>query len=159
VLPGSLPAWAGIEITHCDSRKQEQRALHTSFPSSLCFVFVPVSAQNMSWAAAHSAAMSCVGNSLSSSPWVLQNQAALQIWLCAMAMPELCLQTSNSRSTNSVQIRLEHVGQLKCRMFILESIESQNCFNWKGPYRPSGPTPCSAQGHPQLHQCSEPHLA
>jgi len=38
-------------------------------------------------------------------------------------------------------------------------IESQNHLSWKGPLKAICPTPCTEQGHPQLHQFSEPHPA
>jgi len=32
----------------------------------------------------------------------------------------------------------------------------RNCVSWKRPLKTICPTPCTEQGHPQLHQCSEP---
>ena len=50
-------------------------------------------------------------------------------------------------------------------------VSAEICFHWaissnynilgvgRDPQRPPGATPCSAQGQPQLQQCSEPHPA
>jgi len=54
----------------------------------------------------------------------------------------------------------ETVGKFWLYTFALTFIFVWNLkIVWVGrdPYRLSGPTPCNEQGHPQLHQCSEPH--
>lgn len=48
-----------------------------------------------------------------------------------------------------------HSQRSLCSAELQVFIDPQNGWSWKDPRGPSGPIPCSAQRHPQLHQCSE----
>jgi len=44
----------------------------------------------------------------------------------------------------------------ECQAQSCTTIESLNWWNWKGPLKAIWCQPCTAQGHPQLQQCSQP---
>lgn len=51
-----------------------------------------------------------------------------------------------------------HRSHVLAVLQLVNKITELNCLSWEGPAKAIWSNSCTEQGHPRLHQCSEPHL-